>query len=158
MHDQEDRNMVRDYYEFIIINITRGRTFDILDVVADTLPKLKGDLPYSQVFCQAIQKYVGNEEQDYYLEAFSHMDFDQATLLAPHHYLGNRVRCWDVADSLHGILRAALQDSLQVITLPESRLSYKVSTDLESYEIITQVPDYQLPSTCPIIMQGIGRP
>ena len=37
MNDLEDRKLARDYYEFIIINITPGRTFDILDVVADAL-------------------------------------------------------------------------------------------------------------------------
>ncbi len=83
------------------------------------------------------------------------MDFDHATPSAPHQYLGNRVRFWDVADSLHGILRAALQDSSRVIALPESRLISKVLADLESHGFITQVPAYEPPSTCLIIMQGV---
>ena len=41
----EDRNMARDYYDFIIIHRIPGRILDILDVVADALSKLKGDLP-----------------------------------------------------------------------------------------------------------------
>lgn len=38
--------MTRDCYEFIIIDQVPGRTFNILDVVADALCKLKGDLPH----------------------------------------------------------------------------------------------------------------
>ena len=53
---------------------------------------------------------------------------------------------------------SSMQDSSRVIPLPESRLISKVSADLESHEIMVQIPDYEPPSTCPIIMQGIGRP
>ncbi|KAI9781821.1 MAG: hypothetical protein M1816_002171 [Peltula sp. TS41687] len=102
IHDLRDRNMARDYYEFIIIDRTPGRTFDILDVVADALSKLKGDLPYGRVFRQVIQKYVPAEEQDKYWEAVAQMDFVQTAQSASHQYLGNRVRCWDVADVFPG--------------------------------------------------------
>ena len=81
------------------------------------------------------------------------MDFGNATSSASHQYMGSSSRCWDVADSIHGILGAALQDSSRVMTLPESRLISKVSADLESRGTITLVPDYE--PRCLIIMQGI---
>lgn len=58
VQDLKYRNVATDYYEFIIVDRTAGRTFDLLDVVADALSKINGDLPYDQVFSQAIQKYI----------------------------------------------------------------------------------------------------
>lgn len=155
IHSLRDRNMAKDYYEFIIVDRSSGRTFDILDAVADALSKLKGDPPYDQVFHQAIAKYVPAEEQDQYLEAVAQMDFDQATLSAPPRYLGNRVRSWDMPDSLRAILGAALQDSSRVTTLPESRLISHIAADLESHGVTARITEYEAARTCPIAVRGV---
>ena len=155
IRDLSDKEIAKDYYEFTIIDRTPERKFTILDEVADALSKLKGDLPFEQVFRQAILKYVPDDEQDKYLEAIAGMGFDQATPSASQQYLGNRIRCWNVPDALHGILRATVKDSSRVTTLSESRLIAKVSTDLESHGVITRAQDYEKPSTTPIFMPEV---
>ncbi|KAL2185807.1 hypothetical protein L209DRAFT_754270 [Thermothelomyces heterothallicus CBS 203.75] len=155
IYSLRDRNMAKDYYEFIIIDRTPGKTFDILDVVADALSKLKGDPPFDQVFRQVIAKYVPAEERDQYLEAVAQMDFGQATLSAPPQYLGNRVSSWDIPNSLRAILGAALQDSSRVTTLHESRLISHVAADLESHGVTAQITEYEASRTCPIAVRGV---
>ncbi|AEO60378.1 hypothetical protein MYCTH_2309563 [Thermothelomyces thermophilus ATCC 42464] len=155
IHSLRDRNMAKDYYEFIIIDRTPGKTFDILDAVADALSKLKGDSPFDQVFRQVIAKYVPAEERDQYLEAVAQMDFGQPTLSAPPQYLGNRVRSWDIPNSLRAILGAALQDSSRVTTLHESRLISHVAADLESHGVTARITEYEASHTCPIAVRGV---
>jgi len=154
IHSLRDRNMARDYYEFVIIDRSSCRTFDILDAVADALSKLNGDPSYDQVFHQVVAKYVPVEEQGQYLEAVAQMDLDQATLAAPR-YLDNRVRSWDMPNSLRAILGAVLRDSSRVTTLHQSRLISHVAADLESHGVTARITEYEAARTYPIAVRGV---
>ncbi|KAI1073867.1 hypothetical protein F5B20DRAFT_565710 [Whalleya microplaca] len=155
LYDVRDRNMSRDYYEFIIIDRTPGRAFDILDVVADALSKLKGDMPLDQIIRQVIQKYFPAEEQDTCLKGVAQMDFGHATPPASQQYMGSRVRCWDVPGSVADMIRADSRVSSRVLCPSESRIIAKVSADLESHGVVALIPDYEPPRTSPIVMKGI---
>ncbi|KAI1460203.1 hypothetical protein F4805DRAFT_418583 [Annulohypoxylon moriforme] len=155
MSDLMGNNMAKDYYEFIIIDRPPGRPFDTLDVVADALCKLKGDLPYVQVCHQAIQKYIPAEEQAEYTEEVAHI---QPNLLPPSispRYVGNRIRCWSITDAFRDILRTVLLDKSRPITQHESRLISKVSADLESHGVITKILEYEPSNMHPVVMPGI---
>ncbi|KAI1206766.1 uncharacterized protein F4807DRAFT_453294 [Annulohypoxylon truncatum] len=147
-------DMTKDYYEFIIIDRAPGRQFDLLDVVADALLKLRGDPPYVQVFRQATQKYIPAEEQAAYFEDVANVQTNELTPGFPQ-YVGNRIRCWDIPNTVRDILRTLLQDKCRTITKYESRIISRVSADLESHGIITKILEYEPPDVSPVIMPGI---
>ena len=64
-----DRNMVRDYYEFVIIDRNPGDAFTILDDVADALIQLAGDPPAQEIFNKAVQGCFPVDERRQWLEA-----------------------------------------------------------------------------------------
>ncbi|KAI3343549.1 hypothetical protein F4824DRAFT_440277 [Ustulina deusta] len=159
MHDLTNRTMATDYYEFILIGRTPNRAFDLLDVVVDALSKLRGGMSYAEILGEAIEKYIPFVEQVKYLEeASGKPTFDYVIPPAAFHwYRGNRVRSWDVSNSLNGILRAAQRNPSRKTPPSESRLISRISADLESRGVITRILDYEPPCTEPIIIQGVDR-
>ncbi|KAK4035205.1 hypothetical protein C8A01DRAFT_48534 [Parachaetomium inaequale] len=160
IHTLRDRNMAKDYYDFVIIDTIvtiPSKTFDLLDLVADALLKLNRDPPYREVLRKAIQKHAPAEEQDRYLEALEQMNFGPLALPVPTpcQYLGNRVRCWDPPDTLHAHLQASSRDSLPVISLRESRFIENVVSDLESHGVVTRLTAYEPPLTMPVAVRGM---
>ncbi|KAI0883937.1 uncharacterized protein GGS22DRAFT_166459 [Annulohypoxylon maeteangense] len=148
-------SMTKDYFEFIIIDRAPGRPFDILDVVADALSKLKGDPSYAQISRQAVQKYIPSNEQEAYFEELTHMQLTQFPPAISPQYVGNRIRCWDIPDALHDILRTVLLDKSRTTTQQESRLISKVSADLESHGVLTKILEYEPSNMRPVMMPGI---
>jgi hypothetical protein len=155
IHSFRDRNMARDYYDFVIIDRIAGKTFDILEVVADALLKLNGDPSHREVIRRATQKHVPAEEQDQYLKAFSQISSGPLALSAPCQYVGNRVRHWHTPDTLRAHLQACSRDSLPGISLRESRIIEKVISDLESHGIVTRLTTYEPPLTQPVVVPGM---
>lgn len=157
IHSERDRNMASHYYEFIIIDKTARPAFDIIDVVADALHKLKGDPPYDILFRQAIEKYAPAESRARYVGITSQIDFPP-NILSPPLYVGNRVRCWDIGqgpNSLQDILRPLDHALLRPKTLSESRIICKISTDLEAHDAVSQIKKFESPITYPLIIPGV---
>ncbi|EGX44003.1 hypothetical protein AOL_s00210g164 [Orbilia oligospora ATCC 24927] len=148
-------SMAKNYYEFIIIDRTPGRTFNLLDIVADALQKLNKDPPYSEIFRQATQKYLPVDERDDFLRALVEVNPDSVPRLPfPNQYVSNRVRCWNAVKSFQTILKSAKQDRPLILSPFESRFISNVVTDLESHGVITRISEYERPYTLPIIMSG----
>ena len=51
-----DRNMAKDYYEFLIVDRNLGDAFNILDDVADALVQLAGNPAAQEIINKAVQR------------------------------------------------------------------------------------------------------
>ncbi|XDG07503.1 hypothetical protein ABKA04_007118 [Annulohypoxylon sp. FPYF3050] len=155
--DMMGNNMKKDYYEFIIIDRTPGRKFEILDVVADALSKLREYPTFLRLYSYAIRIHIPAEDQPYYFEEISRPQFghfDLTPSMSPR-YVGNRIRCWDIPEAVRDILRTVLLDKSWVISQYESRLISDVAADLESNGVISKILEYEPSNICPVIMPGI---
>ncbi|CAK7224189.1 hypothetical protein SEUCBS140593_005486 [Sporothrix eucalyptigena] len=147
----------RDYYEFVVVDRTPGRVFDLLDVVADALSKLKGDPSFGSVLQEAVAKYVPAEEQRQYLELAAEMNCrqDTAGLSGQQctHSLMSRVRSWDMPNTLRAQLAASLQDpSRRMISPAESRLIEQVT--ITPHGVIERVGEYEPVRTWSLVVRG----
>ncbi|KAI0894036.1 hypothetical protein F4806DRAFT_473720 [Annulohypoxylon nitens] len=155
--DMMGNNMKKGYYEFIIIDRTPGGKFEILDVVADALSKLREYPTFLSLYSHAIRIHIPAEDQPYYFEEISRPQFGHLDLtpsMSPR-YVGNRIRCWDIPEAVRDILRTVLLDKSRVISQYESRLISDVAADLESNGVISKILEYEPSNICPIIMPGI---
>ncbi|KAH8773312.1 hypothetical protein BGZ57DRAFT_894552 [Hyaloscypha finlandica] len=145
-----DRNMARDYYEFIIIDRNPGGAFNILDDVADALIQLAGDPPVQEIINKAVQRSFPMDQQRQVLEAIT-LDVSSAVdLNIPNvHYEGSRVRSWSVLDNNSGIFRIKPKRSKS-----DLRITAKILAEMESHGLITSLKTFQPPHTCPAVVRG----
>lgn len=150
------RNMAEDYYEYIIIDRMTDISFEILDVVADALCKLNGDLPYSEMLGPVIRRYVPSEDQDEYLDWAAGIKAESPFIACPFTqlYLGNRIRCWDIPNAFQGTLRARMQSEAPRTPILWSRLIAKVTAELDAHGAVTLVQKFEPTTTCPVLLNG----
>ncbi|KFY89559.1 hypothetical protein V498_06404 [Pseudogymnoascus sp. VKM F-4517 (FW-2822)] len=146
----KDRNMTRDYYEFIIIDRNPLDTFVILDDVADALIHLAGDPPAQEIIDRVVQISVPEEDQRQLLEAITLEGSSRVDLnILNVHYEGNRVRSWSVVDDDPGFFHNRPKR-----TVSDLRITAKIVADMETHGLITSLKTFQPPHTCPILRRG----
>jgi hypothetical protein len=148
----KDRNMTRDYYEFILIDRNPGNMFTILDDVADALIQLAGDPPAQEIFNKAIQSSIPVNQQRQWLEAVTLEVSSAVDLNIPNvHYKGSRVRSWSVLDNDPSFIRGFSKTKKSRSGL---RITTKILAEMESHGLITLLETFQPPHTCPLVLQG----
>jgi hypothetical protein len=146
----KDRNMARDYYEFIIIERIPGNAFTILDDVADALIQLAGDPPAQDIIHKAVQSSFPVDQQRQWLEAVTVEDSLETGLNIPNvHYEGSRVRSWSVLDNDPGFFRSRTRRSIS-----DLRITTKIVAEMETHGLITSLKTFQPPHTCPAVVRG----
>ncbi|OBT40643.1 hypothetical protein VE00_08371 [Pseudogymnoascus sp. WSF 3629] len=146
----KDRNMTRDYYEFIIIERNPLDTFTILDDVADALTQLAGYPSAQEIINRAVQRSFPKDEQRQWLEAITLEDSSRVDLnILNVHYEGNRVRSWSVVDNDPSFFRSKSKRSRS-----DLQITAKIVTEMETHGLITSLKTFQPPHTCPVVRRG----
>lgn len=147
---RKDRNMTKDYYEFIIIERNPVDTFTILDDVADALIHLAGDPSAQEIIDRVAQSLFPEYGQRQLLEAINLGDSSRVDLNIPNvHYEGNRVRSWSVVNDDPGFFHNRSKGSKS-----DLQITAKIVADMETHGLITSLKTFQPPHTCPTVRRG----
>lgn len=143
-------DMIKDYYEFIIIDRHSGNAFPIIEDVADALIQLAGDPPVKNIIKDAIQRCIPADQQQQWLQTISLEASALLDLNVPNiHYEGSRVRSWSVLDNDPAFVRRNQKRSKS-----DRRITSKIVAEMESHGLITTLKKFQPSHTCPTVRRG----
>lgn len=146
------KEVMTDFFHFIVIDRIGSTSNNILTVIEDALMKLSGDPPFEQILTNFIHQSIPSAEQDAYLKVAHTIGSDKfidstSTSLS---YDRNRLRAWNIdLDFIEKRVRDPISS-----TRSARRLASAVISDMESQGLVTLQKTYEPPRGRPLIIKG----